>query len=92
MAATKDTEAKVEFLSVWTNSGDLLVQTNPKHDITDLNCTNDYWLVLDKSELGYEPTLSILLSAQVTQKTVVFRAEDVNGEFCRLSRVTAKKS
>ena len=91
IAATKDTEAKVEFLSVWTSNGELLVQTNPKHDITGLDCTNNYWLTLKKSEPGYEATLSILLSAQITQNNVVFRAEGGNGEFCRLTRVILKK-
>ena len=90
-AATLDTEAKVEFISVTTTDGNILVQTNPKHDITGLNCTSDYWLVLKKTEPGYEAALSMLLSAQVTQKNVVFRAEDDNGQFCKLARVITKK-
>jgi len=33
---------KIELVSVWTTSGDILVQTNPKHTIQGLSCTSDY--------------------------------------------------
>ncbi|GAB4193537.1 MAG: hypothetical protein Tsb002_24090 [Wenzhouxiangellaceae bacterium] len=91
-AAFKDTDnVTVELISVWVASGDILVQTNPKPDITGLGCTNDFWLTLDKDDLGYEATLSMLLSAQVSRKNIIVRADDtLGGEFCRLTRVSNK--
>ncbi len=89
MAAYKDTSnVTIQLISVWTSSGDILVQTNPKPDITGLTCTNDYWLTLDKDDLGYQATLSMLLSAQATQRKVNISAQDNNGDqFCKLRRV-----
>lgn len=88
-AASKDTNnVKVKLISVWTSNGNILVQTNPRANILGLTCTNDYWLVLYKNDLGYQAALSMLLSAQVTQKGVSVSAEDNSGnEFCRLRRV-----
>ena len=85
----KDTSnIKIKLISVWTSSGDILVQTNPKHNIQGLACTSDYWLKLDKTAAGYDGTLSMLLSAQATQATVTVRAYDDQGtDFCRLDRV-----
>ena len=78
----------IKLVSVWTDSGDILVQTNPRHDISGLNCSSDYWLKLNKSNSGYEGALSILLSAQATQSKVTVRAYDDQGtDFCRLDRV-----
>lgn len=92
LGASKETSnVKVEMLSVWTNSGDILVQTSPKPDISGLTCTNDYWLMLDKVELGHQEVLSMLLSAQISKIKLTVRAEDNNGhEFCRLSRIITK--
>ena len=79
---------KIELISVWTTSGDILVQTNPKHNIQGLACTSDYWLKLSETALGYDGTLSMLLSAQATQAKVTIRAIDDQGtDFCRLDRV-----
>ena len=85
----KDTgNVKIELVSVWTENGDILVQTKPKHSIQGLVCTSDYWLKLNKTAIGYEGTLSMLLSAQATQATVTVRAYDDQGtDFCRLDRV-----
>ena len=85
----KDTgNVTIKLVSVWTDSGDILVQTNPRHDISGLNCSSDYWLKLNKSNPGYEGALSILLSAQATQSKVTVRAYDDQGtDFCRLDRV-----
>ena len=88
-AAYKDTNSvKVNQISVWTNTGSILVQTTPRPDISGLNCSNDYWLVLDKNDAGYQAALSMLLSAQATQKSVNVSAEENGGgECCRLRRV-----
>ena len=87
--ATKDSSnVKVQLLSAWASSGGILLQTNPKHSIAGLSCTNDYWLELDKNQSGYQAILSMLLSAQATQKTITVRAVDDNSsDFCRLERV-----
>jgi len=85
----KDTNnVKIQLVSVWTESGDILVQTSPKHDISGLGCGSDYWLKLSKTAIGYDGTLSMLLSAQATQAKVTVRAHDDQGtDFCRLGRV-----
>lgn len=83
----------VELISVWSNDGGLLVQTSPKPNISTLSCTNDYWLVLQKDEGGYEAILSMLLAAQLAKTKITVRAEDNGGEvFCKLSRVITKAS
>ena len=89
MAAFKDYKVvKVRFISVWSASGGILVQINPKPDLSGLTCTNDYWLTLDKNVSGYEAALSLLLSAQASQRNVTVRADDSSGsEFCKLVRV-----
>jgi hypothetical protein len=88
-ATTKDSSnVKVQLISAWASSGGILLQTNPKHSIEGLSCTNDYWLELDKNQPGYQAILSMLLSAQATQKTITVRAVDDNSsDFCRLERV-----
>ena len=90
----KDTgNVTINLLSVWADGGDILVQTNPKHDISGLGCGSDYWLKLNKSNAGYEGTLSMLLSAQATQVKVTVRAHDDQGtDFCRLGRVITEAS
>jgi len=76
---------KIELISVWATSGDILVQTKPKHNIQGLSCTSDYWLKLSETAAGYDGTLSMLLSAQATQTTVTVRAYDDQGtDFCKL--------
>ena len=82
----KDTSnIKIELISVWTASGDILVQTKPIHSIQGLACTSDYWLKLSETAAGYDGTLSMLLSAQATQATVTVRAYDDQGtDFCKL--------
>lgn len=94
LAAYKDTDnAKIHLISAWSDNGNILVQTNPKHDISGLSCTNDYWLALDKDSEGYQAILSMLLSAQASKINVKVRAQD-NGtnQFCRLSRIINKAS
>ncbi len=89
MAAYKDSNnVKIKLISVWSQNGNILVQTSPKPNISDLTCTNDYWVTLDKNDLGYQATLSLLLSAQVTQRGVTVRVDDSSGsQFCKLTRV-----
>lgn len=90
LAAYKDTDGvKVQLISAWANNGDILLQTNPRHSIEGLNCQGDYWLTLKKNSPGYEAILSMLLSAQATQKTILVRAEDSGTDFCNLTRVIA---
>lgn len=88
-ATTKDSSnLKVQLISAWASSGGILLQTNPKHSVAGLSCTNDYWLELNKNQPGYQTILSMLLSAQVTQKNITVRAiDDNNSDFCRLERV-----
>jgi hypothetical protein len=88
-ATIKDSSnVKVQLISAWASSGGILLQTNPQHSIEGLSCTNNYWLELDKNQPGYQAILSMLLSAQATQKTITVRAvDDNNSDFCRLERV-----
>ena len=84
-------DVKVEFISVWSSTGDTLIQTSPRHDISGLSCTDNYWLVLDKSKGGFEPALALLMSAQASGARIVVRYDDEGGgKFCRLSRVITK--
>lgn len=76
----------VEQISVWGSSGQLLVQTKPKHSIEGLGCSSDYWL--KKTDEGYDALLSILLAAQMAKKTITVRAvDDAGTDFYRLERV-----
>ncbi|NOX75835.1 MAG: hypothetical protein GXP17_04320 [Gammaproteobacteria bacterium] len=89
MAAYKDSNnVKIKLISVWSQNGNILVQTNPRPDVSDLTCTSDYWITLDKNDPGYQATLSLLLSAQATQRGVNVRVDDSFGsQFCKLTRV-----
>lgn len=81
---------KIKRISAYSlNNGNILVQTEPRHNMEGLSCTNDYWLVLAQSDPGFENTLSMLLTAQTAQIEVIVRAEN-NGAsaFCLLSRLT----
>ena len=85
----KDTfNVKVDLLSAWSISGAVLVQTDPRPNITGLSCSNDYWLILNKVDLGYDAMFSMLLVAQTMQTPIIVRAENNgNNQFCHLSRV-----
>ena len=91
-AAYKDSsDVKVKLISVWSLSGGVLLQTEPKPDISGLTCSNDYWLVLSTTAAGYQPTIAMLMAAQATGKSITVRAEDNSGnEFCLLSRIISK--
>ena len=85
-------DLKVEQISVWGDSGDLLVQTSPKHNIEGLSCSSDYWLKLNKNDEGYEALSSMLIAAQMAGKTITVRAvDDAGTDFCRLQRVIVYK-
>ncbi len=89
IAAYKESaDLRVVMVSVWSQNGDVLVQTDPRPDISGLTCSSDHWLVLNQGEPGYQAALSLLLAAQSTRTSVVVRAEDNSGsQFCKLSRV-----
>lgn len=90
-SATKDTlNVEVSLLSVWTTAnGNVLVQTNPRHSMEGLTCSNNYWLVLAKGDIGFETTLTMLLASQAKGSKVHITASDNGGsDFCLLSRVT----
>ncbi len=90
-AQLDSSNVKVQLISVWASSGDVLLQTNPRHNIAGLACSNDFWLVLDKDQLGYEGILSLLLSAQAQQSNITVRAvDDIGSNFCRLERVVTQ--
>lgn len=90
-AHVDSSNVKVQLISVWASSGDVLLQTNPRHNITGLGCGNDFWLVLDKDQPGYDGILSLLLSAQAQQTNITVRAVDDSGPgFCRLERVVTQ--
>lgn len=49
----KDTSnVKIKMISLWSDDGGVLIQTNPRHSIEGLDCIDDYWLMLDKAEPG----------------------------------------
>lgn len=92
-AGHKDShDLQVEQISVWGDSGDLLVQTSPKHNIEGLSCSSDYWLKLHRSDEGYEALSSMLIAAQMAGTTITVRAvDDAGTDFCRLQRVIIYK-
>lgn len=93
-AEWKDSSSvSVELISVWGKTGDALIQTNPKATITDLKCTDNYWLTLDKTDPGFQSIMAMLLAAQMSGKTITVRAEDdgVTKSYCRLARVITHK-
>ena len=79
---------QISQISAWGSSGDILIQTNPKHSIDSLGCTSNYWLKLRKIDDGYQAMLSMLMAAQIAKTSVLVRAIDDSGtDFCRLERV-----
>ena len=88
-AAWKDSNGlKVNLISVWASNGGVLVQTSPKHSISGLSCTDNYWAELSKNSEGYEAMLSVLLTAQASNKQVFVRVSDAGSDkFCNLQRV-----
>ena len=88
-ALYKDTNnVKVKLISVWTSSGDILVQTEPRANIEGLTCTKDYWLILEKNTEGFESTLSMLLTAQTSKQSILISAIDnADNDYCKIRRV-----
>jgi len=87
-ASTTTDNVAVQLLSVTANNSALLVQTSPRHSLTGLNCTDDYWLVLSHNEVGFDAMLALLLAAQRSGSTLLVRADDNGGaQFCKLGRV-----
>ncbi|MFT5084350.1 MAG: hypothetical protein ACI9Y1_002404 [Lentisphaeria bacterium] len=95
LAANKDSPNRyVNQISVWGHSGDILVQTYPRHAIEGLQCTDDYWLRLNKSDEGFQSMLSMLIAAQMADKPILIRAEDDgdgNQPYCRLQRIISSR-
>ena len=95
LAATVTTSnVKVVAVSVYTGTGQVLVETDPRPDISGLDCTSDYWLILsdDSNTSGYRATLSVLLTAEATQTNVDVRADNNGGnQFCKLGRVVLRQ-
>ena len=87
-AAVATPSLKVALLSVTGSDGNILLQTSPRHSISGLGCTSDFWSVLPKSDPGYEAMLSQLLAAQAAQLDVSITVDTFgDGRFCRLTRV-----
>ena len=81
-------DVKIELISVDPSTGNLLIQTNPRHSIEGLSCTNTYWITLARSATGYDSVLSMLLSSQRAGSMVTVQAGDDNGyELCKLERL-----
>ncbi len=90
LAAYKDSPNRyIKEISVWGHSGDVLIQTYPRHDIEGVQCTDDYWIRLNKADEGFQTMMSMLIAAQMADKPVLIRAEDdgSNQPYCRLQRV-----
>ena len=93
-AAYRDSSGRyVKQISVWGHTGHVLVQMEPRHDIEGLQCTDDYWLVLNKTDEGYETMLSMLIAAQIADKPILVRAEDDRRDqsYCRLQRIISNR-
>ncbi len=94
LAAYKDsTNRYVKQISVWGHTGDVLVQTYPRHDIDGVQCTDDYWIRLNKSDEGFQTMISMLIAAQMADKPIIIRAEDdgIGQPYCRLQRIISVK-
>ena len=82
------TNLKVQMLSAHDHVALILVQTNPRPDLSGLSCTSDFWLTLAKNTENYEEIYSMLLAASVSQQNLFIGIEDVAGEeACRIRRV-----
>lgn len=78
---------EVKLISVMANKF-TLIQTEPRHSIENMNCTNDYWAILDYTRAGYNEMLSLLISAKVSKSKVTIRVtDDMTSEFCRIERI-----
>lgn len=82
----------ISQISAWSDNGTIAVQTEPRHSMQGLNCTNDYWLFMEADAVGYDAIVALLINAQATQIPVIVEANDeIGGDFCRLSRLTLQK-
>ena len=85
LASTATANVKITTLSL-TDTGNLLVQTTPRHTL-DAGCTTDFWLVLATSTPNFDALLSMLITAQSRGSSVTVTATGVGNQFCNLSRV-----
>jgi len=88
-AALVTKDIKIDIVSAYSDGGNVLVQTNPRHSIQDLGCESDYWLTLNPDVPGYQTLLSMLLSAHATQQPVSVVVDDTDStKFCKLTRLS----
>ncbi len=87
--SVQSNDLQVTIVSAYSDGRSILVQTEPRPDITGLTCNNNFWLVLEGSELGFDTIVSFILTAHATGKRVQITAEDNGGsDFCKLTRIT----
>lgn len=91
-AAEKSTaDVRVSLISAWNDTGEMLIQTSPNHDISGLNCTSNFWMIQYPYQAGYDVSYDLLLEAYRSQRLVTVTVNDENsGDFCKLTRVTIK--
>ena len=86
-------DVKITIISSDIGQTHILLQTDPRPDISGLGCTNNYWLMLynNNGDAAFKTILSMLLTAHATGKNVSVVSDDNNGgEFCKLSRLILK--
>lgn len=87
-AELSSNDLHVDIVSIYDH-GHIYVQTSPRHDITGLDCTNDYWMGIATTTPAYDALLASLLAAQQSSsKVTVTVNDDGTSQFCNLARLT----
>ncbi|WP_072682473.1 hypothetical protein [Arcobacter sp. LA11] len=89
-ASLSTTNVKINMISTYSD-GIAHVQTIPRHDITGLSCTNDYWAILDTNKPESKAIYSALIAAKMADKQIHIEVNDTGSDtFCNLHRITIK--
>ena len=84
-------DVAVKYVSVMAVDGQVHVQTLPRHTISSLSCTSNFWAILDKSASGYAEILATVKDAQLDTRPIDITVDDnTSSQFCRITRVVLK--
>lgn len=90
-AEVQTQDVAVKYVSVMAVDGQVLVQTLPRHSITGLACTSNFWATLDKSASGYGELLASMKDALLDTRSIDITVDDdTSGQFCKITRVVLK--
>ena len=85
-AETSTPNVVISKLSLTGSGSGMLLQATPRHTL-DAGCSNDFWIVLQKSSPNYDILASMLITAQARGSKVEVFVSGFGNEFCDLTRL-----